>query len=119
MTRLLQNKELVNTRLENNYASWIYCTKCNKTIGYLYYITYDRLNLKYECNCGSKGSAILDFEDTKNGRLSNKQLLNKENRLCCPEDEAPLITILSENLKKYEIEIICRNCNNKYIINQE
>jgi len=38
--------------------------KCNENIGYLCYSTYDRLELKDKCNCGSQGSALLYFEDT-------------------------------------------------------
>ncbi len=61
MARILKNKELVNTRLATNYGGWMYCTNCNKNIGYLCYVTYDRLNLKYECNCGSKRECIIRF----------------------------------------------------------
>ncbi|MCI8637476.1 MAG: hypothetical protein HFJ36_06640, partial [Clostridia bacterium] len=52
MARVLKNKELVNTRLATNYGGWMYCDKCDENIGYLCYSTYDRLELKYKCNCG-------------------------------------------------------------------
>ena len=75
MTRILKNKELANTRLATNYGGWMYCDKCNENIGYLCYSTYDRLELKYKCNCGSQGSAILDFEDSKVGKECNDELI--------------------------------------------
>ena len=56
MARVLKNKELANTRLATSYGGWMYCDKCNENIGYLCYSTYDRLELEYKCNCGSKGS---------------------------------------------------------------
>ena len=68
MARVLKSKELINTRLATNYGGWMYCNKCNENIGYLCYSTYDRLELKYKCNCGSQGSALLDFEDSKIGK---------------------------------------------------
>ncbi len=51
MSRVLKNKELENTRLATNYGGWMYCDHCNENIGYLCYSTYDRLELKYKCNC--------------------------------------------------------------------
>ena len=80
MGRVLKNKELINTRLATNYGGWMYCTKCNKNIGYLCYVTYDKLKLNYTCNCGSKGSALIDFEDTKEGIECNNELITIKNR---------------------------------------
>lgn len=114
MSRILKNKELENTRLATNYGGWIYCTNCNKNIGYLCYVTYDRLKLIYECNCGSHGSALLDFEDSQDGLLCNQELVTINNRFCCPDDKSPLITILSKNVRNYEFEIICKNCRKIY-----
>ena len=114
MARVLKNKELVNTRLATNYGGWMYCTNCNKNFGYLCYVTYDRIKLRYECNCGSKGSAFLDFEDSKEGNTCNDELITIKNRLCCATDESPLITMLSKNLKEYELEITCKSCGKVY-----
>lgn len=114
MSREIKNKDLINTRLATNYGGWMYCTACNKNIGYLCYVTYDRLNLHYECNCGSKGSAIIDFEDSKQGSSCDEELITIKNRLCCPKDESPLITILSKNLKAYDLEITCKSCMKSY-----
>ena len=75
MARILKNKELVDTRLATNYGGWMYCDKCNENIGYLCYSTYDRLELKYKCNCGSQGSAVLDFEDSKLDKIVGSGVL--------------------------------------------
>lgn len=114
MARVLKNKELVNTRLATNYGGWMYCDKCNENIGYLCYSTYDRLELKYKCNCGSLGSALLDFEDSKIGKNCDDELVIIKNRLCCPKDTEPLITILDKKVASYEIKITCKSCENIY-----
>lgn len=114
MARILKNKELLNTRLATNYGGWMYCDKCNENIGYLCYSTYDRLELKYKCNCGSQGSALLDFEDSKTGKNCNDELVNIKNRLCCPKDSEPLITILEKKVASYEMKITCKSCGNIY-----
>lgn len=114
MARVLKNKELVNTRLATNYGGWMYCTACNENIGYLCYSTYDKLNLHYKCNCGSLGSAIIDFEDSKIGTNSTQELITIKNRFCCPEGEDPLITLLDKKLMSYQMEITCKACNHIY-----
>lgn len=114
MTRVVKNKELVNTKLATNYGGWMYCDKCNENIGYLCYATYDRLELKYKCNCGSQGSAIIDFEDSKTGQECSYELVTIKNRFCCSKDNEPLITILDKKVSDYEIKITCKSCKNIY-----
>lgn len=114
MARVLKNKELVNTRLATNYGGWMYCDSCNENIGYLCYSTYDKLELKYVCNCGSQGSALLDFEDSKAGRMCDDELIVIKNRFCCPKDKSPLITILDKKVAKYELKVTCKDCGNIY-----
>lgn len=114
MARILKNKELVDTRLATNYGGWMYCDKCNENIDYLCYSTYDRLELKYKCNCGNQGSAILDFEDSKEGQECNDELIIIKNRFCCPKDNEPLITILDKKISSYEMKITCKSCNKTY-----
>lgn len=114
MSRTLENKELVNTRLANNYGGWIYCEGCNKTIGYLCYVTYDLFTFNYKCKCGSTGSAYLAFENGFDAQPSNQPLIMVKNRLCCPADESPLVTILAKNLNAYKYEIVCKSCSTKY-----
>lgn len=114
MGRIIKNKELINTRLATEYGGWMYCTNCNKNIGYLCYVTYDKLNLNYVCNCGNKGSVIIDFDDSKEGTLCNDELITIKNRFCCPDDQSPLITMLSKNIKEYNLEITCKACGKIY-----
>lgn len=113
MARIPKHKELKNTRLANAYGGWVYCEGCNKTIGYLCYVTYDLLKLEYRCKCGNHGSLDIAFEsDTE--RIAEQPLVTLKNRLCCPADESPLVTILAKNLDTYKYEVICKACNMKY-----
>lgn len=114
MARVLKNKELVNTRLATNYGGWMYCDKCDENIGYLCYSTYDKLEFKYKCNCGSQGSALLDFQDSKIGKNCNDELVIIKNRFCCPKDNEPLITILDKKVSSYEMKITCKCCESIY-----
>ena len=97
----------------------MYCANCNKNIGYLCYVTYDTLDLQYKCCCGSKGSISIEFEDSSECRVSNKELISIKNRFCCPEEESPLITILTKQVKEYELKITCKACQHQYIKKEE
>jgi len=114
MARVLKDKELVNTRLATSYGGWVYCDKCNENIGYLCYSTYDKLELRYKCNCGSEGRALLDFEDSKMGKKCDDELILIKNRLCCPSDNEPLITILDKKVSSYNLNITCKSCEKIY-----
>jgi len=114
MARVLKNKELINTRLATNYGGWMYCDNCNENIGYLCYSTYDRLELQYQCHCGSHGSALLDFDDSKTGKNCSDKFIIIKNRLCCPKDKEPLITILDKKIDSYEMKVTCKSCGNIY-----
>ncbi len=114
MARVLKNKELINTKLAANYGGWMYCTECGENIGYLCYQTYDSIELKYTCNCGSEGSAVIDFDDSKAGTLCTDELITVKNRLCCPADNEPLITLLDKKLASYDMKITCKSCGNIY-----
>ena len=116
MARVLKNKNLVNTSLATSYGGWMYCSNCGQNIGYLCYSTYDKLDLKYKCNCGSCGSVLLDFDDSKIGKSCNDDLITIKNRFCCPCDNEPLITILDKKVISYELEITCKSCSNIYKI---
>ena len=115
MAQKIKRKELVNTELANTYGGWIYCGGCKQTIGYLCYVTYDNFNLKYECKCGNVGEIILESEDFITPKPSDKPLTIIKNRLCCPEDLSPLITVLSKKLNSYSCEVVCKWCNKKYM----
>ena len=114
MTRLLKNKVLINTRLAASYGGWMYCQHCGENIGYLCYSTYDRLVLKYQCHCGNQGSVLLDFEDSQEGKTCSEDLVVIKNRLCCPNDHEPLMTILDKKLVHYDMSITCKSCGNIY-----
>lgn len=114
MSRNLKKKELIQTRLAANYGGWMYCTSCQKNIGYLCYATYDTIDLQYECMCGSKGSVIIEFEDSKTSVPSNKELILVRNRFCCPEEKSPLITLLARQVKNYQLKITCKACYHQY-----
>lgn len=118
MARTLKNKELINTRLAANYGGWMYCDKCGENIGYLCYQTYDRLEMKYKCNCGSLGNLLLDFVDSGSGKDSDDKLVIIKNRLCCPSDNEPLITILDKKITSYDIKITCKSCDKIYKISK-
>lgn len=91
MARKPITKELVNSRLLKDYASWIYCTGCNKTVAYLCYATYDCFTFAYECRWGSKGRVHIAFAHEPMQK-SDLPLEHAKNRLCCPRDKAPLVT---------------------------
>ena len=114
MGRLLKNKKLINTRLATNYGGWMYCDKCNENIGYLCYSTYDELELTYKCNCGAEGTMLLNFQDSKLGKINNDEMILIKNRLCCPKDNEPLITLLDKKITNYKIKITCKSCQNIY-----
>lgn len=114
MARTVKDKKLIDTKLAANYGGWMYCEKCNENIGYLCYSTYDRLELEYQCNCGNRGGVILDFEDSKAGQECGDELAIIRNRLCCPKDHEPLITVLDQKVTNYKMKITCKTCGNFY-----
>lgn len=93
-----------------DYASWIYCEGCNKTIAYLCYVTYNHFDFTYTCNCGNKGNVYLDFADSAQCENDVNKLIIIKNRLCCPNDESPLVTVQDNNLLSYQINISCKKC---------
>lgn len=56
----------------------------------------------------------MDFEDSKIGEISNDELVVVKNRLCCPKDSEPLITILEKKVASYEMKITCKSCETIY-----
>lgn len=117
MGRIPLIKELNETRLASGYGGWIYCEKCNKTIGYLCYVTYDNFALDYKCKCGGSGSMRISFSESKKNReaVPGQELITIKNRLCCSKDNSPLFTLLKKNLESYRYEISCVKCGTNYI----
>ena len=107
---------MINSRLLKEYASWIYCTNCNKTVAYLCYVTYDQFSFRYNCNCGY---VHIEFEHDDEIIISDNSLCLTKNRLCCPNDNSPLFTIVEKNLKNYKYDILCRECNTKFTAGKE
>lgn len=118
MSRELKKKELIGTKLATNYGGWIYCENCGQTIGYLCYVTYQSFHMDYQCKCGSCGSMYLTFSEKDTSETANEELITIKNRLCCPSDNQPLVTILSKKIEHYSAEIVCETCNRKYIAKQ-
>lgn len=115
MARTYKVKTLEKTRLLKDYASWIYCENCNQTIGYLCYVTYDKIDFKYTCNCGNSGSLLIDFSENDTIKSTNQPLSLIKTRLCCPIDDSPIITIQENKLSSYHYEIVCHSCSRSYI----
>lgn len=114
MARKARIKELNATRLASTYGGWIYCDHCGENIGYLCYVTYDNLKLEYVCKCGNHGSMQLAFDEVKEAECSETKLVPIKNRLCCPTDKSPLLTILEKKLASYKYEIDCVSCQTKF-----
>lgn len=107
-------KEVVNARLLKEYASWIYCTGCEKTVAYLCYVTYDSFDFHFDCNCGNHGSVHIEFGEVEDAAASDESLVPVKNRLCCPDDKSALLSLVDKNLKSCNYEITCKACATKY-----
>ena len=119
MSRKPIKKELTNTRLLKEYASWIYCDKCNSTVAYLCYVTYDMFDFDYKCKCENTGHVHIEFENDNNTTKSSESLIEIKNRLCCPSDSSPLVTLVTKNLLEYKLSVLCNKCNTQYHLSEE
>ena len=113
MARKPLKKELTNTRLLKDYASWIYCTACDKTVAYLCYVTYDHFSFDYTCNCGNHGHVQIEFPHEA-PKKSAAPLRLVKNRLCCPHDSAPLLTLVEKNVETARFRVVCNGCNTEF-----
>ncbi len=114
MGRIVKTKSLENAKLLKEYASWIYCTSCEKTVAYLCYITYDKFDFEFTCNCGCRGHVYIDFGDLISSQASSKGLECIKNRMCCPNDKSALVTFVEKNLQSYNCKISCLKCAQEY-----
>lgn len=119
MSRIPKIKELNNTRLACSYGGWIYCEGCNQTIGYLCYVTYDSFFFEYKCKCGSSGNMLISFNEETKAEVSGQSLITIKNRLCCPNDDAPLFTLLTKKLAYYKYEVLCSGCGTMFVEEQK
>lgn len=107
-------KEIENGRILKNNGSWMYCNNCNKTVGYLVYSTYQDFEFNFNCKCGSQGSFKLGHQTGVLVKPSPDKLKMIKNRLCCPNDDSPLFTIIDKNIEKVKYSVICKKCLTKY-----
>lgn len=103
-------KEIKNGRLLKNTGSWMYCDKCNKTVGYICYTTFQYFKFEFECNCGNKGFFKLSYKTDREIQESDEELKLIKNRFCCPNDNSPLFTIVNKNIKQVKYSITCKEC---------
>jgi hypothetical protein len=110
-------KKTTNSRLLKNYGSWLYCANCNKTVAYVCYSTYQRINISFSCSCGSKGDLELKEAELEiQGQPENgHELILKNNRYCCPHDESPLFSVVARQIDSLEYEVSCLECKRLYI----
>lgn len=118
MARTPKVKELKNARLLKEYASWIYCTQCDATVAYLCYVTYDHFDFSFTCNCGSQGHVHICFDEIE-AQKDDERLIKIKNRLCCPHDETPLLTIVDKNIKECNGKIACVHCSKSFSLQNE
>ena len=118
MARKPLEKELVNSRLLKEYASWVYCDSCGKTVAYLCYVTYNAVEFDYECGCGSRGKVHISFEHDEPTK-SDESLKLVKNRLCCPNDDSPLFTIVEKNINSAEYRVVCNKCGCEFKNSEE
>lgn len=114
MSRTPMIKELVNTRLASGYGGWIYCQSCGKNIGFLCYVTYHSFRLEYKCECGSYGNMQIAFGDVSSVTKGDDKLITIKHRLCCPNDQSPLFTVLEKSLSSYKYQVVCKACNKEF-----
>lgn len=114
MAREVKEKTLINARLAANYGGWMYCDHCQENIGYLCYATYDKVVLKFRCNCGNEGKVAIEFVDSAEGQLCEDEMVVVKNRLCCSKDQSPLMTILEKKVADYQLDITCKECQRVY-----
>lgn len=107
-------KEIENGRILKNNGSWMYCSKCNKTVGYLCYTTYHDFQFDFVCKCGNTGSFKLKYKTESGSTESKEELKVIKNRLCCPQDNSPLFTIVEKNVKSVKYSVVCKKCMNRY-----
>ncbi len=117
MSRKATKRILNKSRLSTDHGGWMYCVSCNKTIAYLCYITYNCFKFDYSCKCGENGSVLIQFDSILKTKSSLKSLIKIKNRLCCPKDNSPLVTLIDKNLESYSCEIVCQVCNELYSMN--
>ncbi len=57
----------------------------------------------------------LAFRDVSSAAPTTRPLITIKNRLCCPNDQSPLFSVLEKKLNSYQYEVVCNNCGTKYM----
>lgn len=107
-----------NTRMLKRTGSWIYCDECNKTVAYLCYSTYQQFRFQFNCRCGSSGSIEIEHPNSPKKNTSTKSMKRIKKRLCCPNDDAPLFSIVEKHIEKYSYNVTCNECFNSFEVKQ-
>jgi len=114
MARKPIQKTLQNARLLKDYASWVYCDACGSTVAYLCYVTYDFIDFSFTCSCGSHGRVTIAFPHDA-PKPSDQSLQVIKNRLCCPTDAAPLLTVVEKNVQSHGFFVVCNACHTAFV----
>lgn len=96
MSKEIRVKELVNSKILKEYASWIYCSACERTVAYLCYTGYNEFDFEYKCQCGSKGSVHLHVNKQKESIVSHEPLAIHNKRYCCVVDDTKLFSLVDD-----------------------
>ncbi len=78
------------------------------------YSTYQDFQFDFVCKCGNEGSFRLRYETDERSNKSNESLKLVKNRLCCPNDNSPLFTIVDKNVDSAKYLVICKECQTEY-----
>jgi hypothetical protein len=105
-----------NTRMLKKTGSWIYCNSCGKTVAYLCYSTYQKFAFQFCCQCGAAGGITVEKPDAVPDTKAVKSLYKNKSRLCCPDDDAPLFSIVEKHIKSVSYQVTCNNCLHSYEI---
>lgn len=103
------------------HASWLYCDHCNKTVAYLCYVTYRYFRFSFACACGSEGQVENQFGEVDLDSLPTCELTRNpvNKRYCCAQDDSALFSPVPKNLRRYEAEVVCRQCDARYRIAED
>ncbi len=103
-----------NSRMLKRNGSWIYCDTCNTTVAYLCYSTYQHFRFEFVCRCGTVGALEIEHPSDRAPDPSARDLMKIKNRFCCPNDEAPLFSIVEKHIAKCSFAVTCNTCFNSY-----
>ncbi len=113
--RTLIEREIENGRMLKNNGSWMYCDKCNNTVGYLCYSTYHNFELKTKCTCGTANVFKLVYTEVKS-ELYSQELKLIKNRYCCNHDDSPLFSLVHKNIEEFKCKITCNECDRTFVL---